>query len=889
MTRQELRRGSDARERILDAIISSRQKSRALASRAQIRDYLSQYFADVPYDDLDGRSEKVMARVAIEHLDFGLTRKRGKPLLRIYNPIESKHGYTSSFTIVEMVNDDMPFLVDSVTAAIARQELIAHITVHPVIKVSRDGRGRLQAVHGRDSKEGKPESFIRIVIDRETDPQQLRLLEHEILKVLADVRVSVRDWKAMRDKMQLARECLEYGPNGVDEELRNESRALLDWMIDDRFTFLGYREYKLSYRGERVFLNGVEGSGLGLLSSDERGRQAIELTREMRRLTRSRDWLIITKANSRSTVHRHAYLDYVGVKVYDKKGKAIGEHRFIGLFTSVAYSESPRHIPLLRHKVQRIVDRTHVDPSGHRGKALYHILDTFPRDELFQGTVADLARTTLGVLNLQDRQQVKFFLRRDTFRRFYSCLVYVPREKYTTAVRRKMEVVLKDAFDGTSADSSVQLSDSPLARVHIIVRVSPDSRPRISIHQIEEQVADVVVTWTDRLKAQLVEDFGTDDGLKLFKLYGHVFPAGYQEETSPKDACSDISRIDSMRNIEKMRSVNLYRPEGSETGHMHFIVYSDEYPLSLSEAMPVLENMGVDVYTERPYELYLLEDDPFWIQDFHLRHESGKDIDGRSAAERFEQTVERVLEGDIENDGLNRLVSAADLDWRQVSVLRTYTKYLLQLGMPYSQSYMEDLLVSHAMLIGLLVELFETQFDPTLKKATRKRKLKDLSGLIKRGISRARSVDEDRILSAFADAIGASLRTNYFQTDDDGNPKTYISVKFDPTKMSEVPLPKPRYEIFVYSPEVEGVHLRGGDVARGGLRWSDRREDFRTEVLGLMKAQVVKNTVIVPTGAKGGFYCKHLPTDDRARDARNRRRLLQDVHQRLARHNRQCH
>ena len=829
-----------------------------------MRQYLAQYFADVPFEDLVGRSESVMARAALEHLEFGLTRKPGKPLLRIYNPTEASHGYTSNYTIVEMVNDDMPFLVDSVSAAIARQELIAHITVHPVIRVSRDGRGRIKAVHDRDAEAGKPESFIRIVIDRETDAQQLRLLEHEIMRVLADVRVAVRDWKAMRDKMLVARDSLDTGPVGVDEDLRNESRALLDWMIDDRFTFLGYREYKLSYRGERVFLKGVDGSGLGLLSSDERGGQSIELTREMRRLTRSKDWLIITKANSRSTVHRHAYLDYVGVKVYDKKGKTVGEHRFIGLFTSVAYSESPRHIPLLRHKVQRIVDRTHVDARGHRGKALYHILDTFPRDELFQGTVADLARTTLGVLNLQDRQRVKFFVRRDTFRRFYSCLVYVPREKYTTAVRRKMEAVLKDAFSGTSIDSSVQLSDSPLARVHIIVRVAPGSRPRNRINQIEDRIAEVVITWTDKLREQLVEDFGQDDGHKLFKLYGRVFPAGYQEDTSPKDACSDISRIDSMRNINQMRSVNLYRPEDSESGHMHFIVYSDEYPLSLSEAMPVLENMGVDVFKERPYEMYLLEDDPFWIQDFHLRHETGKDLEGRSAAERFEQTFERVLAGDIENDGLNRLVIAADLDWRQVSLLRTYTKYLLQLGMPYSQTYMEDVLVSHAILVGLLVELFETHFDPSLKKATRKSRLKELSGLIKRGISRAGSVDEDRILSAFADAIRASLRTNYFLRDEDGNPKPYISVKFDPKRMSEVPRPKPHYEIFVYSPEVEGVHLRGGDVARGGLRWSDRREDFRTEVLGLMKAQVVKNTVIVPTGAKGGFYCKRLPTDDRA-------------------------
>ncbi|MFQ5608909.1 MAG: NAD-glutamate dehydrogenase [Woeseiaceae bacterium] len=656
---------------------------------------------------------------------------------------------------------------------------------------------------------------------------------------------------------------MKYGASGADETLRADSQELLDWMVDDHFTFLGYREYKISYRGERAFLRAVDGSGLGLLSNDDRGGQTIEMTREMQRLARSKDWLIITKANSRSTVHRHAYLDYIGVKVYDSNGKPAGEHRFIGLFTSVAYNESPRHIPMLRHKVQKIVDRTHVDPSGHRGKALMHILDTFPRDELFQGTVSDLARTTLGVLNLQDRQRVRFFVRRDTFRRFFSCLVYVPREKYTTLVRRRMEVVLRDAFNGTSVDSSVQIVDSPLARVHFIVRIAPGARPKVSIQQIEERVADVVVTWEDKLRQELLDTFGPDDGHKLFKLYGHVFPAGYQEETSPGDACSDISRIDSMRSVEKMRSVNLYRPEGSDSGHMHFIIYSDENPLVLSDALPILENMGVDVYTERPYELRLLEDDAFWIQDFHLRHETGKDIEGRTAAGRFEECFIRVLSGDLEDDGLNRLIISADLDWRQVALLRCYTKYLQQLGMPYSQAYMEKVLVTHSRFVATLVEQFYLQFDPSLKASARKRKLADIATKVKRGISRARSVDEDRILSAFADAMSASLRTNFFLQGGDDQPKAYISIKFDPTQMPEVPLPRPRYEIFVCSPAVEGVHLRGGDVARGGLRWSDRREDFRTEVLGLMKAQVVKNTVIVPTGAKGGFFCKQLPVDDR--------------------------
>lgn len=866
MTPKALRRESDARQRIIEAIIAARATSPVLKSRPQTERFLRQYFRDVPIEDLQGRSESVMARIALDHLALGTVRKKGEPKLRIFNPTESEHGYASKYTIIEIVNDDMPFLVDSVAGAITRQNLAIQITVHPVVRVARDARGRLTSILDRADDKGQLESYMRVVIDRESRPQHLRVLEQEILRVLADVRAAVRDWDAMRQRMTEARDSILTTAAPVDDATRDESRALLDWMADDRFTFLGYREYRLARRGKKVFLNSVPGSGLGLLSHDERGGRSIELTPEMERLTRSKDLLIITKANSRSTVHRVAYLDYVGVKIFDRKGRNVGEHRFIGLFTSAAYSESPRHIPLLRHKVRRVLDRSHFDPTGHRGKALLHILDTFPRDELFQSSIADLARTTLGILNLQERQRVRFFIRRDTFRRFYSCLVYVPREKYTTAVRQKVESILMEAFEGTSIDSNVEIFDSPLARVHFIVRTSPGERPRISVRDIEDRISEVVVTWQDRLRDELEDRFGQDDGHRLYKEYGHVFPAGYEEDTRPSDACSDIERIDAMQKDGRGKSVNLYRPDGSEPGHMHFIIYSHRQPLALSEALPILENMGVDVYTERPYELALGGEDPFWIQDFHLRHESGENLDVAQSARRFEECFMRAFAGELEDDGLNRLVIAADLGWREVALLRTYTKYLQQLALPFSQAYMEDVLVGHAGFVRLIVQQFELQFDPSIAESARKRKLRALKPSVARAVARARNVDEDRILSAFAGTVAATLRTNYFLTDEHGYPRPAISVKLNPKKIREAPLPRPAYEIFVYSPDVEGVHLRGGDIARGGLRWSDRREDFRTEVLGLMKAQVVKNTVIVPTGAKGGFYCKRLPTGDR--DAR---------------------
>jgi len=870
VTPHENRRGGDIRQVIVDAIIASRVTSPNLKNRSQVRRYLTQYFADVPVEDLQGRSELIMARVALDHLEFATLRRPGKALVRIFNATEKEHGYTSDFTFVEMVNDDMPFLVDSVAAAINRHKLAVHITVHPIISIKRDSKGKFTEIPGPDDEDASSESFVRFAIDHEGDPQQLKLLHQEIIKVLADVRLAVRDWGKMRQRMRETRDLLENGPKGVDPLLRSESQALLDWMVDEHFTFLGYREYALSKSGKRVFLNAVTGTGLGVLSREDRGAKGVELTTEMRRLTRSRDWLILTKANSRSTVHRSAFLDYVGVKIYDENGNAVGERRFIGLLTSVAYSESPKNIPLLRHKVQKVLERAEVEASGHRGKALLHIIETYPREELFQSSVQDLARTTIGILNLQDRQRVKFFLRRDTFRRFFSCLVYVPREKYTTAIRRQIEALLVAAFDGVSVDSAVQISDSALARVHIIVRTSSGERPPISIHHIEEQIADLVITWTDRLHKELLNVFGPDEGSRLYRAYSDIFPAGFQDDTNPSEACSDLRCIDDMVRDNSMRTVDLYVPEDSEPGHMHFIVYSRDEPIALSEALPVLEHMGVDVYTERPYELDLQTGDRFWIQNFHLRHESGASVDVEAISDRFEDCFMAVLSGEAENDGLNRLIVSAELTWRQTALLRCYAKHILQLGLPFSQAYMEDVLVAHSRATQLFVQKFECQFDPDVSKTKRTREFKRIDGAVARRVAKARNVDEDRILTAFAGGIAATLRSNYYQRDAaTGEPKSYISVKLDPARLPEVPLPRPHFEVFVYSPEVEGVHLRGGDIARGGLRWSDRREDFRTEVLGLMKAQVVKNTVIVPTGAKGGFFPKLPPVGDRAEIQKN--------------------
>jgi glutamate dehydrogenase len=863
VTRKALRRGSDRKKRIVQRILAARVQSEVLTKKQQRSLFLEQYFANIPVEDLEGREEGKMAQAALDHLALGAKRAKNKPLLRIFNPTEEEHGYVSTFTIIEMVNDDMPFLVDSLSAAINRLEMSVHITVHPVIRVLRDSRGILKSIAKPGHDSGHSESYIRLAVDRETDPDRLDVIVQEIRTVLADVRLTVRDWKKMLAKMMEARQSLKTAPRDVDTALHEENQAFLKWLVDEHFTFLGYREYKISDRKNKTVLEPVAGSALGLLSRKKNGNRKIPLTPQMNRVKRARDWLILTKANSRSTVHRGAYLDYVGIKVYDASGEVCGERRFIGLYASTAYSEPPSNIPLLRYKIARIYDRARMKPVGHRGKALLHIINTYPRDELFNASIQDLSRTTIGIMNLQDRRRVKFFLRRDKFRRFFSCLVFVPKEKYTTAVRRRIEAVLKEAFGGSSVDSSVQIAESALARVHIIVRTPSGDRPRISIHKIEAQIADVVITWADRLGEELHKDFGQDDAGELYNRYQDVFPLGYREDVRPSEACSDITRIEDMLANNTRRSVELYTPEGSEPGHMHCMLYGFDEPLPLSAAMPLLEDMGVDVYTEHPYELKLQSGSSFWIQDFHLRHDLGTALDVASVASRFEDCFLQVLEGHAETDGLNRLILSARLDWRQTALLRCYAKHMQQLGIPFSQAYMEDVLVAHSKLVRRLIEQFETQFDPTLQKSKRKAAVTSIRQAVERSVAKARNVDEDRILNAFAEAVSATLRTNYFQTNEDGSHKPYFSIKLDPSQLREAPLPRPKFEIFVYSPDVEGVHLRGGDIARGGIRWSDRREDFRTEVLGLMKAQVVKNTVIVPTGAKGGFFPKRPPAGGR--------------------------
>ena len=810
--------------------------------------------------DLVQRTPEDLAGAALAQFRLGRQRRARRPLVRVFNPDPRRDGFASSHTVIMVVTDDMPFLVDSLGMVCTDRGLAVHLLAHPVFSVVRDRAGRLREVHLDDAPKGaRAESWQYIEVDREPDPKRLGELERRIRSTLEDIRCATADWRRMRAMAKDVAGALERTRvRGQSVDLR-ESKELLEWMEDNHFTFLGYREYRLRRGARRDLLVPVAKSGLGIMRPGRRrGTRSIPLSGEVRAFARSTEPLIITKANSVATVHRSTYLDYVGVKTFDARGVVTGERRFVGLWTSSAYSKSPREIPVLRLKVQRVIDHFGLKASSHDHKAVVHALDTFPRDELFQATIPDLVRIVRGVVNLYERAQVRLFVRRDVFRRFYSCLVFVPRDRYNTQARERIEALAREAFGGVAIESQVQLSESALARLHMLVRTPPDSEAGVDAAELERRITDTVRTWQDQLKDALLDAHGEAEALRLHRVWAAAFPAAYQDDTPFEAAVGDIACLETLLTGSQVLRMALYRAAGQPEHKVQFKLFRRVQPIPISDVLPTIENLGLKLISERPYEI----DTPagvLWIQDFELEHPRRVRIDLDIDGPRFKRTFANVWLGNVDNDGFNRLVLAADLDWHEAMVLRAYARWFGQIGMPLSQAYMEEALASNATAAGHLLRLFVARFDPTLGAAERRRAEAVQRRALDRLLAKVTRIDDDRILRAYLAAIYATLRTNYFQTGADGGPKPYLSLKLDPRRIGEMPLPKPMFEIFVHSPRVEGVHLRMGRVARGGLRWSDRREDFRTEVLGLMKAQNVKNTVIVPVGAKGGFVPRRLP------------------------------
>jgi glutamate dehydrogenase len=751
----------------------------------------------------------------------------------------------------------MPFLVDSVTMELNRQGYTLFSLIHPSFHVKRDGKGKLQEFAAKNST-GRPESFIHVELNRELDPKRLKDLEEGVRAVLQDVRAAVEDWPTMRERMSGIISTLNSPPAGLTREEFDEGRAFLQWAHDNHFTFLGFREYDLISAGGTDRLKGSTPHGLGILrhsAKDGFSSSFSELPAALKKLARVPGLLVLTKATSRATVHRPGYLDYIGVKRHDKAGKVIGEWRFVGLYTSSVYFERINDIPLIRNKVSSVLARAGFAPTSHMGKNLVTVLDTYPRDELFQVDAQTLHDTAMGILQLGDRRKIKVFMRRDIYGRFYSCLIFLPREQFNTVARGRIEEILRRALNGSSAEFTVHLSEALLARIHMLVRTSPGAETAIDTQAIEAEIVMSLRDWSETLKVAMSETLGDEAATSLIRRYGAAFPVAYRESASVREAVRDIKMMETLSDAQPF-TMRLYRPSGADGKSVRLRVYRHGAPLPLSGSLPMLENMGLRVQDEQSFELDRAGVDKVYIHDFGMQMATELDDIG-AVKPLFEEALGRIWRLDMESDGFNQLVLAAGLSSDEIVVTRAMAKYLKQTGFTFSQSYIEDTLAKNSAIARLLADLFHTRFDPA-QGSKRDAAQTALARKIEQALNDVANADEDRILRRFLALNQSIIRTNFYQRKDDQR-KPYLSFKIESAKVPDLPEPRPLYEIWVYSPRVEGIHLRFGKVARGGLRWSDRMEDFRTEVLGLVKAQQVKNTVIVPVGSKGGFVVKNPP------------------------------
>ena len=822
-------------------------------------------FAGALPEDLEDETADNLVGLAAASWSFIRDRAADEPLVRAYNPDVEKDGWHSAHTVVEALNTNSPFLLDSTVAALNQLDLTIHLVLHPVLLAERNEHGRATGIApGSDQGASVPlESFIHVQVTRQLEADGLRAIEAALHRVYADVRAAVEDWRPMRDRIEALIGELRAGPVAtIPSADLEEGIEFLEWLRDDQFTFLGARDYRLERKDGQDFVHLEEDSGLGVLrhvSEESRERHSHPISAEYLEYLRHPELFMITKANERSRVHRPVYLDYIGVRRFDTDGNVVGERRFLGLLTSAAYSTRATRIPLLRRKVATVLEISGLSRKGHDAKALINILETFPRDELFQISPGELLHAARGIIRLEHRQRIRLFLRLDRYGRFFSALVFTPRDVYSTSLRQRMEQILLERLGGHSLEVATQFSEAPMVRAHFIIRAGDAIESEPDVADMERELADAARTWEDELLDRLFERFGEARGATLHRRFAASMPPGYKSAHSPRVAVADIDHIGSLAKAGDI-ALNLYRRVGAEPGEFSFKVYHRGAAIPLSRVLPVLENMGLVVVQEHPFSIPFDDGaETISIHDFQMTVRTSRNIAISDMRERFESLFDSVWSGEFENDRYNGLVLDG-LDGREISLLRAYAKYLRQIKAPFSLTYMQQTLSNNPELTRHLVQQFHALHDPDATGNPNARSAA-IRHLIEAELEAVESADEDRILRRFVNLIDATVRTNFYQREDDGRFRPSIALKFDSAAVAELPNPRPWREIFVYSPRFEAVHLRGGRVARGGIRWSDRREDFRTEILGLVKAQMVKNAVIVPVGAKGGFVLKRQPPD----------------------------
>lgn len=839
---------------------NSPKTAKAPAGKPAARSRFAQtFFAQVPPEDISGFAAADLAHIAASMQAWAQARKPGQHKLRVFNPDLKRDGWHVPCTVVQIVNDDMPFIIDSVSAELMHQGINIDLLLHPILNVSRDKSGQLLDIQSApaSAKGYGAESLVFMMLEQTLSPDTCEKLQAALDKILRDVRSSTSDWKAMLSKVDdiLARPAA-YGKDHAADDVQ-EAEDFLRYLKANNFTFLGYREYRFDSRKEGARPLMVEGTDLGILKNGQSLGFGLRLSSaKMAILAKARWPVVVGKLIEQyATVHRRVPMDVIGIKILGRDGNLQGMHLFVGLFTSSTYSCRTGEVPIVRRKVLDTVEHAGFIKGSHDAKTLEHILEKMPRDELLQATPEDVERLALGILRLQAKQRIALFTHMDPLKQYMSCLIYVPRDRYNTRFRLQAGRILEHGYRGRVANYFTTLDDSPLARLLFTVVLEDSADESYDQGYIEAQLIELGREWDERLKQILVAAHGRARGAELAFTFGRAFTTAYHESILIGNAVHDIRHLDLMMTTGEDIRVDFYRLQGMSAGEMHLKVYHRGTPVPLSDIMPLLGNMGLQAVAEMPYEArpYGL-DGAIWIHDFHLK--GAEDIDLDAVKDNVENAFLNVWHGRAENDGLNQLALRANLAWREIMILRGYSGYMRQARFPYSRVYVEQVLGSYPAIVRALVDFFRAKHDP---KGVKGLDAQAAGDKILEMLQDVQKLDHDRILRGFKMLIENTLRTNFYQSGADGAHKPCLAFKLDSAKIDGLPLPRPHVEIFVYSARVEAVHLRGGEIARGGIRWSDRHDDFRTEILGLLKSQTVKNTVIVPVGAKGGFVVKQPP------------------------------
>ncbi len=857
-----------------------------------VEEFISQFYFRCNTEYLDLKSSEYLFYASYNLYEFASSKKANSHRkVRVYNPNVKTNGFSSDRTFVECVVNDSPFILDSLTQALYHSDRFIHEVIHPIFSIERDDKGVIKKIcedRHAENKNANLESVTQIQIGHISSLEELKEVEKFINDILECVETSVSDWQSMvTNSLQtinrLEQHKLTIKSLSEIEEV-DESIEFLRWAIDNNFIFLGYRIFDFG-KDKRVTFDqktqlGVFKSSINKAYDDK--INGIPYNSDL--ILKDSKILEITKSSRQSYVHRPVHMDYMGIKIYDDKGNVIGEERYLGLFTSKVYYQSAHNIPIIRKKIDNIIDKSGFRPTSHNGKALIAVMESHPRDELLQSSEKELFDIGMGIVSLSEKPDTRVFIRQDRFLRFYSCIIFIPRDFFTTQMRHKIQSILEEELDGTVMDYYTQVTDSPLARVNVLIKTVPDgaasdymhsdnkkiNTKKINIKRIQQRIIEKTNSWLVGLKEKLEDGFGDIEGEQIFRLYSKAFTEGYKDMYHPGGAALDVQKIEKVysnkdESIALSLYFDLYHLENDESDQYQLKLFSLEKRITLSDIMPIIENLGFNVVDEITFKISPLnKEKDVWVHHFklfidkdNLESKNSSKYKISDIKDKFEEALLHIWNKKIENDKLNKLVSRASLSSRDISLLRAYIKYIIQLNFTYSREFIVSALCKHPTIVNELVKYFYCKLDPSIKKKDREEGTEEALKKIKHSLNAVTSVIEDRVIKQIVDTMSATLRTNFFQNDENGEQKDYISFKFDSNKIPYMPKPVMHAEIFVYSYKVEGIHLRGGKVARGGLRWSDRHEDFRTEVLGLVKAQMTKNAVIVPVGSKGGFVVKN--------------------------------